>query len=120
MINMFSRGGGSRPSAKGLYDKDFEDFLTDNLGGSGSFKKGGREFDGGVGNKWWEAKSGSYFESRVDNPAEIGKFKSDMGSRLQIAKENGATYELYSNVPIPKVFKDYMNKKGIPYHGWLD
>ncbi|TCP60762.1 RHS repeat domain-containing protein [Baia soyae] len=120
LISMFSRGGGSRPSAKGLKGKEFEDFLTDNLGGSGSFSKGGRDFDGGVGSKWWEAKSADYWENTLKDPARVGKFRSDMGDRLRIARENGVTYELHSNTPIPQYFKDYMNKKGISYHEWLD
>lgn len=109
-----------KPSAKGLYDKDFEDFLTKHLGGNGSFSKGGRDFDGGIGNRWWEAKSGPYWENRLKDPKSIEKFKSDMGSRLKIAKDHGATYELHSNSSIPQIFKDYLNKKGIPYHEWLD
>lgn len=34
------------------------------------------------------------------------KFKSDIGDRLNIAKQNGATYELFSNTPIPQTIKD--------------
>ena len=108
------------PSAKGLYGKDFEEYLTENIGGNGSFSKGGRDFDGGIGNRWWEAKSGPYWENRVNNPKQIAKFKSDMGDRLRIAKENGATYELFSNTPIPQIFKDYLIKKGIPFTEILD
>ncbi len=103
------------PSAKNLYGSDFEDYLTTNIGGKGSFSIGGRDFDGGVGNRWWEAKSGSFWESRVNDPKAIAKFKSDMGDRLRIATENGATYELFSNTPIPQIFKDYLTKKGIPF-----
>ena len=108
------------PSAKGLYGIEFEDYLTKNIGGNGSFKVSGREFDGGIGNRWWEAKSGPYWENRINNPREIAKFKSDMGDRLKIAKENGATYELFSNTPIPQLFKDFLIKKGIPFTEILD
>ena len=38
-----------------------------------------------------------------------------MGDRLRIAQDNGATYELFSNQPIPQVFRDYLIKKGIPF-----
>ena len=103
------------PSAKELYGKDFENYLTENIGGNGSFSKGGRDFDGGIGNRWWEAKSGPFWENRVNDLKAIEKFKSDMGDRLRIAQENGATYELFSNTPIPQVFKDYLIKKGIPF-----
>ena len=103
------------PTAKGLLGKDFEEYLTKNIGGNGSFSRGGRDFDGGIGNRWWEAKSGPFWENRINNPKAIAKFKSDMGDRLRIAKENNATYELFSNTPIPQVFKDYLVKKGIPF-----
>lgn len=38
-----------------------------------------------------------------------------MGDRLRIAINNGATYELFSNTPIPQTIKDQLTKKGIPY-----
>ncbi|MBQ2824139.1 MAG: hypothetical protein IJF18_06145 [Oscillospiraceae bacterium] len=47
-------------SPKNLVGTDYENFLTEQLGGNGSFKVGGREFDGGFGDIWWEAKSGNY------------------------------------------------------------
>ena len=50
-----------------------------------------------------------------DNPKKLEKFKSDMGNRLRIATESGATYELFSNTPIPDVVKEWLIKKGIPY-----
>lgn len=36
-----------------------------------------------------------------------------MGARKRIANENGGTYELHSNTPIPKDIKDWLDKKGI-------
>ena len=51
----------------------------------------------------------------MDKPKELEKFKSDMGARLQIAKKNGATYELFSNTPIPNEIKQWLSKKGIRY-----
>ena len=103
---------------KGLIGRDFEDFLTNQLGGEGSFKMGGREFDGGVGNKWWEAKSGNYWDDIASSESGLAKFKSDMGDRLRIAKENGATYELHSNTPIPQNVKDWLTNKGINFREW--
>lgn len=102
-------------SPKGLIGKDFEDWLTKKFGGNGSFSVGGREFDGGNGNRWWEAKSGQYWDMLEAEPSELLKFKSDMGDRLNIAKQNGATYELFSNTPIPQSIKDWLTTKGITY-----
>lgn len=106
--------------AKGLIGHDFEDYLTDVIGGSGSFSVGGRDFDGGVDNRWWEAKSGNYWKMLEENPSKLAKFKSDMGDRLRIATENGATYELFSNTPIPESIKQWLTKKGIPFTEFLD
>lgn len=107
-------------SAKGLIGHDFEDYLSKAIGGDGSFTIGGRDFDGGVGSRWWEAKSGSYWTMLEENPRKLEKFKSDMGDRLKIATENGATYELFSNTPIPESIKQWLTKKGIPFTELLD
>lgn len=96
---------GEGTSAKGLIGRDFEDYLTKNIDGNGSFSVGGREFDGGIGNRWWEAKSGGYWNLLESDANKLAKFKSDMGDRLRIAKENEATYELFSNIPIPDLIK---------------
>ena len=104
-----------KTSPKGLIGHDFEDYLTKNIGGDGSFSVGGRDFDGGIGNRWWEAKSGNYWNMLESNPNKLAKFKSDMGARLRIATENGATYELFSNTPIPNSIKQWLDKKGIAY-----
>lgn len=102
-------------SAKGLIGKDFEDYLTNEIGGNGSFSMGGRDFDGGIGNRWWEAKSGQYWDLIMENPKKMDLFKSSMGDRLRIAKDHGATYELFSNTTIPQSIKDWLTKKGIPF-----
>ena len=107
-----SEGG---TSAKGLIGSDFEDYLNETIGGDGSFSVKGRQFDGAVGNRWWEAKSGNYWSMLEENPKELAKFKSDMGNRLKIATENGATYELFSNTPIPEPTKQWLSKKGISF-----
>ena len=112
--------GAGKTSAKGLIGHDFEDYLTKQLGGNGSFSVGGRDFDGGIGNRWWEAKSGGYWEMLEENPKQLLKFKDSMGDRLKIAKTNGATYELFSNTPIPESIKQWLTKKGIPYTELLD
>ena len=113
-------GVGGHTSPKGLIGHDFEDYLTKNIGGNGSFSIGGREFDGGIGNRWWEAKSGQYWDMLETNPQKLAKFQSDMGDRLKIATENGATYELFSNTPIPMSIKQWLNKKGIPFTELLE
>lgn len=111
---------GDSSSPKGLIGHDFEDYLTKNIGGDGSFSVGGRDFDGGIGNRWWEAKSGNNWNMLESNPNKLAKFKSDMGDRLKIATENGATYELFSNTPIPDSIKQWLDKKGIAYTELLD
>ena len=107
-------------SAKGLVGHDFEDYLSKTIGGDGSFSVGGRDFDGGIGNRWWEAKSGNYWSMLEENPNKLVKFKSDMGDRLRIATENGATYEIFSNTPIPESIKQWLTKKGIAFTELLD
>ncbi|WP_201586089.1 hemagglutinin repeat-containing protein [Psychrobacter jeotgali] len=108
-----NKPSGKREIAKGLNGKDFEDWLHSSYGGSKSFSKGGREFDGAFGNRWYEAKSGNYWRDVTSKSRGLEKFKSDMGARKRIANENGGTYELHSNTPIPKDIKDWLNKKGI-------
>ncbi|WP_228745459.1 RHS repeat-associated core domain-containing protein, partial [Paenibacillus sp. S150] len=105
-------------SAKGLIGKEFEDFLVKTLQGRGSFKVQNREFDGAVDNVWYEAKSGGYWDQITSSTERLNKFKSDMGSRLKIAAQNGASYELHSNTPIPKAIKDWLTTKGIKFTEW--
>ena len=85
------------------------------LGGEGSFRVRGREFDGRVDNRWWEAKSGRYWEHLEKDPVMKQKFRSDMGHRLSIAKEHGATYELFSNTPIPPEIQNWLLERGIKF-----
>lgn len=105
---------------KGLIGTDFEKWLSKTFGGQGSFKVAGREFDGAIGTRWLEAKSGRYWERLQLGGKEFDKFKSDMGDRLKIAKDNGATYELHSNTPIPQHVKDWLTSKNIPYFEHLE
>lgn len=113
-------GEGSGQSPKGLIGKAFEDYLNKKLGGEGSRQIGGRDFDGVNGNRWWEAKSGQYWDMLENDLKKLLKFKSDMGDRLNIAKQNGATYELFSNTPIPQTIKGWLAKKGISFTEFLD
>ena len=114
------KGIKSGTSAKGLIGHDFEDYLSKTIGGEGSFSVGGRDFDGGIGNRWWEAKSGNYWRMLEKNPNELAKFKSDMGNRLKIATENGATYEIFANTPIPESIKQWLTKKEIKFTELID
>ncbi len=102
--------------AKGLIGSAFEEWLVKRLGGtSGAFKLGGREFDGARGTRWWEAKSGRYWEDHAGPGPGFDKFKSDMGSRLKIASNNGSTIEVHSNTPIPDHAKSWLDKSSIPF-----
>ncbi len=102
-------------SPKGLIGEKFEAYLVDVLGGEGSFKLEGREFDGKNGNRWWEAKSGGFWSLAEKDAAVLAKFKSNMGDQLRIAKNHGATIELFSNTPIPDWAKTWLAGKGIKY-----
>lgn len=105
-------------SARGLIGKEFEEFLAKKLGGEGSFKIAGREFDGAIDNVWYEAKSGQYWDFISSASSNLSKFKSDMGARLNIASQNGKSYELHSNTPIPQTIKDWLTEKGIAFREW--
>ena len=105
----------TKNSPKGLVGKEFEDWLANHLGGRSEFQFQGRNFDGAIGNRWYEAKSGNYWNLLLSNESKLNKFRSDMGARQQIARNNGASYELHSNVPIPESIKQWLDKKGIPY-----
>jgi hypothetical protein len=102
-------------TAKGLIGAEFEDYLVRILGGRGSFKSGGREFDGAINNRWYEAISGRYWQDHAQPGKGFEKFKSDIGSRKSIAERNGATFEIHSNSPIPQHVKDWLTEKGIPF-----
>ena len=99
--------------------KDFEDYLVKKFGGRGSFKAKGantsREFDGAIGNIWYEAKSGKTWDMLMNNPTRLEKFRSDMARGLKVAQENGAVYELYSETVIPNEIKKWLNKHKIGF-----
>ena len=46
-----------------------------------------------------------------NNEKKARTFRDSMGDRLRIAKDNGATYELFSNTPIPQFYKEWLTKK---------
>ena len=89
------------------------------LGGKGSFKNQGREFGGAYdpnNSIWYEAKSGRYWQDRAQAGSKgFEKFKSDVGSHARIAKQNGASFEVHSNTPIPQHVKDWLTSKNIPF-----
>ncbi len=105
--------------AKGKVGVELEDHLEEAFRGKGSFKVSGREFDGVVGNIWYEAKSGNYWSSDYGRQG-FQKFKSDMGARFNIAKENGKEYHLISNTPITNEAKEWLIQKGIKFLEILD
>ncbi|WP_179300364.1 hypothetical protein, partial [Snodgrassella alvi] len=114
-----SNTGKGTTSAQGLIGKDFENYLHQTLGGKGSFKNQGREFDGAYGPNnsiWYEAKSGRYWQDHAQAGSKgFEKFKSDVGSHASIAKQNGASFEVHSNTPIPQHVKDWLTSKNIPF-----
>jgi hypothetical protein len=99
----------------GLVGTKYENFIQSSLGGSGSFKAGGREFDGAIGNQWYEAKSGNYWNDVTSSPQGFAKFRSDMGQRQDIANKNGATFSMYSNTSVPPNVGAWLQKMGINY-----
>ena len=107
-------------SPQGLIGKAFEDWLTQSDGGDGAFKVDGRDFDGGQGRRWWEAKSGRYWVDHVHDAFGVAKFKSDMGHRLQIARGHRATFEVFSNTPIPHHIQVWLTRKGIRFTELLE
>lgn len=99
--------------------KAFEDFLVKELGGRGSFKAGRREFDGAIGNIWYEAKSGKYWENLLMSEKKLNDFQSTTCDCLKIARDNGALFEVHSNAPIPQSIKDWLTQKQIKFREWL-
>ena len=89
--------------------------MKQKYGGTGSFSVGGRQFDGAIGNTWYEAKSGEFWEMLLSSAKKLEDFKTSMGHRLSIARANGASYELFSNSVIPQTIKDWLTKKGIKF-----
>jgi hypothetical protein len=83
-------------SPQGMVGKAFEDWLTQKYGGEGAFRVDGRDFDGGQGNRWWEAKSGRYWVDHVRDEISV------------------------ANTPIPPSIKAWLTRKGIPFTELLE
>lgn len=49
-----------------------------------------------------------------------GNRSSSLGVRLRIVQDNGSTYELFFNTPIPENIKIYFIKKGISFTETLE
>ena len=79
------------------------------------FFSGGRQLDGSVGNRWWEAKSSNYWDDILTNQKKLDNFKSTGPQCKQIAQSNGATYEIITNGQIPGTIKTWLDSKGIAY-----
>ena len=117
--------GGKKPILNAAQQRgaEFEEFLMKKLGGKGSFivrdkLAGTREFDGAVGNIWYEAKSGEYWNMLLSNSKKMNKFRDDMGKGLAIAQKNSASYVIHSNVPIPQNIKAWLTKHKIQFTEW--
>lgn len=111
------------PNAKGLVSYDFEKYLHKTIGGESQYIKGSiarRDFDRVFGNRWYEAKSGNYWNKLLQNKSMEINFKQKMAEGLKIAQKNGAIYELFFNSPIPDSIKAWLTKKGIPFTEILD
>lgn len=109
-----------KTSPKGLDGRGFEKYLVDSLHGEGSFKTripttGTREFDGKLGDVWWEAKSGRFWLDHATTAKDFGDFRGLMGERKKIADGHGATLEVFSNTPIPDAVKKWLTEKEIPF-----
>jgi hypothetical protein len=100
---------------RGLVGAEFERWLADQPGATGSFTVGGREFDGAFGDRWFEAKSGRYWEDHANPGPGFEKFKSGIGARRRIAQQHGKSYEVHSNVPVPGHVKAWLEEKGITF-----
>lgn len=103
------------------YGRAYEDHLVTQLRGVGSFKEGGREFDGAYINEltgrgvWYEAKSGDFWENILKNPKRLDKFYSTEGQKFGLAKSKGIDYEIITEKAIPAPVTNWLAKKGIPW-----
>ncbi|MEU6080008.1 RHS repeat-associated core domain-containing protein [Streptomyces sp. NPDC047108] len=99
----------------------YEDFLVGKLGGRGSFKSGGREFDGAYvqegaqAETWYEAKSGRFWHTAMNRPKVMEKFRGNVGDARRIANEGGAEFAVISENSIPASVSAWLDKKGIAY-----
>ncbi|MEV7660048.1 RHS repeat-associated core domain-containing protein [Streptomyces anulatus] len=108
--------GISKGRAAERYGKGYESFLVNRLGGGGQFKEKGREFDGAYINPaagrgtWYEAKSGSFWESILRKPDRLAKWKSTKGQKSGIARDRGIDFRVISENEIPPEITSWLNK----------
>jgi len=119
--HMWMDGDGIPPeSPKGLTGTAFEKWIQKTLGGEESFIVDKRQFDGKIGNKWIEAKSGQYWVDHCQQGTGFDRFKSITGEQIKIAEHNDSMLEIHSNSQIPSHVKEWLTTKGIRYVEWLD
>ncbi|MFD5549657.1 ricin-type beta-trefoil lectin domain protein [Streptomyces goshikiensis] len=120
LVHNCSAGGKSGARLAQESGQSYEDHLVETLGGGGGFSEMGRQFDGafidsatGRGT-WYEAKSGNFWENTLKNNRQSGFFSTE-GQKFGIAKNRGIPYRVISENPIPSVFTNWFDKKGIPW-----
>ena len=91
----------------------YEGYINNKNGGTGPFFERGREFDGANGNRWWEVKSGAYWDVVLSSENRLGKFRSDIGDHQAIAASKGATFEVFSEKAVPQEIKAWLKDRGI-------
>lgn len=97
---------------------DFENYLHKVIGGESQYIKESvtvRDFDGVIGNRWYEVKSENYQNILLKDKSVELKFKQKMSEALKIAQEYAATYELFFNSPISDSIKAWLTKKEISF-----
>ncbi|MCG8408818.1 MAG: hypothetical protein MI923_26730, partial [Phycisphaerales bacterium] len=95
------------PMGRKLFGLDYEAFVRNTLGVGNAFRKGGREFDGRLGQLWIEMKTSRKGWS------DWMQRKNQLGSQAKIARENGRQFGLFTPDPIPSEFAAWLQRKGI-------
>jgi len=65
--------------------------------------------------RWWETKSGRYWEDHAGPGPRSDKFNSDIDSRLKNALNKRSTIDLRSNTAMPDHATSWLDK--VPVHG---
>jgi hypothetical protein len=92
----------------------YEEWIVKNIGGEGSFKLQGTQFDNKLGNVLMEAKSYSW-ENMTQSSKMFSEFQNQIGRGYSIATQNGYSYLLRMLNQPPQYVIDWLEKKGIPY-----